>query len=77
MNNQEAKFILSAYRPSGEDACDAAFAAALEQVNRDPDLGAWFAEKRALDIATSEANSSILIPPDRRDKIIAGAKVRR
>ena len=77
VNNQEAKFILSAYRPSGEDACRAAFAAALEQVNRDPDLAAWFAEQRALDVATSDAICSIPIPRDLRANILAGAKISR
>ena len=77
MNNQEAKFILSAYRPSGEDACAAAFAAALEQVNRDPDLAAWFAGQRALDVATTNAICSIAIPQDLRANILAGAKISR
>lgn len=77
MNNQEAKFILSAYRPGGEDACGAAFAAALEQVDRDPDLGAWFAEQRMLDMATTNAICSIPIPRDLRANILAGAKISR
>src|ERR1700747_1104240 len=77
VNNQEAKFILSAYRPSGEDACGAAFAAALEQVNRDPDLAAGFAEQRALDGATSDAICSIPIPRDLRANILAGPRITR
>jgi len=77
VNNQEAKFILSAYRPGGEDACGAAFAAALEQVDRDPDLGAWFAEQRELDVATTNAICSIPIPRDLRANILAGAKISR
>src|SRR6266404_2359470 len=77
VNNQEAKFILSAYRPGGEDACGAAFAAALEQVDRDPDLGAWFAEQRVLDVATTNAICSIPIPRDLRANILAGAKISR
>ena len=75
MNNQEAKFILSAYRPCGEDASGAAFAAALDQVNRDPDLAAWFSEQRALDVAITNAICSIPIPQDLRVNILAGAKV--
>jgi hypothetical protein len=77
VNNQEAKFMLSAYRPSGEDACGAAFAAALEQVNCDPGLAAWFAEQRALDAATTNAICSISIPRDLRANILAGAKISR
>lgn len=77
MNNQEVKFILSAYRPSGEDACDAVFAAALEQVSRDPGLAAWFAGQRAFDVATTNAICSIPIPQDLRANILAGAKISR
>ena len=36
MNNQEAKFILSSYRPNGADARDALFQEALQQVRQDP-----------------------------------------
>lgn len=75
MNNQEAKFILSAYRPSGEDASGAQFEAALQQVSRDPGLARWFADQRAVDAATSEAVCSIPIPPDLRGNILAGAKI--
>jgi hypothetical protein len=38
MDNREAKFVLSAYGPGGQDAGDARFAEALEQVRRDPML---------------------------------------
>ena len=77
MNNQEAKFILSAYRPSGEDASAAQFEAALQQVSRDPGLAQWFADQRTVDAATSEAVCSIPIPPDLRGNILAGAKISR
>ena len=42
MNNQEAKFILGAYRPGGRDAVDPMFSEALAQAGRDPELRAWF-----------------------------------
>jgi len=77
VNNQEAKFILSAYRPGGEDACTTHFAAALEQVSRDPVLAAWFSNQRALDMATSDALCSISVPRDLRTNILAGAKISR
>ncbi|MFN2477421.1 MAG: hypothetical protein ABR526_13905 [Chthoniobacterales bacterium] len=75
MNNQEAKFILSAYRPGGEDAADAKFAEVLEQVSRDPELAEWFAEQRAFDVAISQALSASTIPPDLRANILAGARI--
>ncbi|HEY4270654.1 MAG TPA: hypothetical protein VGM65_01500 [Candidatus Udaeobacter sp.] len=75
MNNQEAKFILSAYRPGGEDAAGTQFAEALEQVSRDPGLASWFADQRAFDQVNSEALCSILVPADLRGNILAGVKI--
>lgn len=77
MNNQEAKFILSAYRTSGEDAGTGEFALALEQVARDPDLAAWFSRQRSFDVAISDALCSVLVPRDLRANILAGAKISR
>ncbi len=75
MNNQEAKFILSAYRPSGEDAVDPKVAEALEQVRRDPELAEWLANKRAFDVAMSDIVCSAAIPRDLRGNILAGGKI--
>lgn len=49
MNNEEAKYILQAYRLNGQDAQDPQFREALEQLKRDPELARWFAEERAID----------------------------
>ena len=46
MTTQEAKFILSAYRPNGSDASGPAFAEALQAAVGDPALGAWFSVSR-------------------------------
>jgi hypothetical protein len=43
MSNNEAKFLLGAYRSNGRDADNAMFAEALGQARNDPALGAWFA----------------------------------
>ena len=75
MNNQEAKFILSAYRPSGEDAARKQFAEALKQVSRDPALANWLADQRAFDQANSDALCSIPVPADLRGNILAGVKI--
>jgi len=53
MNTEEAKFILSAYRPNGSDSDDATFADALRMAGDDPVLGAWFAQSRAHDAAVA------------------------
>lgn len=49
MNNQEAKLILGACRPRGQDAADPRAQAALEQAGRDPELAAWYAREGRLD----------------------------
>ncbi len=77
MNNEEAKFILSAYGPGGEDASDPKFAEALEQVSRDPELAGWFKEEHQFDCAMSEALCSVPIPRDLRASILAGGKISR
>lgn len=77
MNNDEAKFILSAYRPGGEDASDARFAEALAQAERDPELTAWFEDARHFDGALSEAVQTIPLPPELRASIVAGGKISR
>lgn len=75
MNNDEAKFILRAYRPGGRDAGDAAFAAGLEQARRDPALGVWFAREQAHDAAVAGKLRELMPPAGLREAILAGGKV--
>ena len=77
MDNQEAKFILNAYRPGGQDANDPRFAEALAQARRDPVLEHWFRESVAFDAAVTEKFRTVEVPPDLREKILVGVKVSR
>jgi len=77
MDNREAKFILNAYRPGGQDAADPRFAGALEQVRRDPTLQHWFNESVAFDTAITEKLSANPVPSDLRESILTGVKVTR
>jgi hypothetical protein len=77
MDNREAKFVLSAYRPGGQDASDPRFADALEQVRRDPILERWFSESIAFDAAITEKLRATEVPPDLRENILAGVKISR
>lgn len=77
MDNREAKFILNAYRPGGQDASDPRFSEALKQVRHDPILERWFSESTAFDMAVAEKLRAIEVPPDLRDSILAGVKVSR
>jgi hypothetical protein len=75
MNNREAKFILNAYRPGGQDANDPRFVEALEQARRDPSLQRWFDESVAFDAAMTEKLSTTAVPRDLRESILTGVKV--
>ena len=74
MNNQDAKFILSAYRANGVDANDEVFAEALQQAQRDPALGAWLARQQAHDAEVVRKLREIAPPSGLRDAILTGAK---
>lgn len=75
MNNQEAKFVLHAYRPSGADAGDATFSAAIEQAKQDPVLGRWFEAQQAFDRALTAKLGSVQPPAGLRESILTGAKL--
>jgi hypothetical protein len=77
MDNREAKFILNAYRPGGQDAGDSRFAEALEQARRDPVLERWFSESIAFDTAMTEKLRATEVPLDLRENILAGVKISR
>ncbi|PYL18378.1 MAG: hypothetical protein DMF41_12370 [Verrucomicrobia bacterium] len=77
MDNREAKFILSAYRPGGQDASDSRFSEALEQARRDPMLEQWLRDSVTFDAAITERLSAVEPPPDLRENILAGVKVSR
>jgi hypothetical protein len=75
MTIEEAKFILSAYRPNGGDAGLPAFGDALRMAAGDPALGAWFARSRAYDAAVALKLGKIGPPLGLREAILAGARV--
>src|ERR1035438_2132394 len=75
MTIEEARFILSAYRPNGSDSDLPAFGDALRMAAGDPELGAWFARSRAHDAAVSLKLRQIEPPPGLREAILAGARV--
>lgn len=77
MDNREAKFVLSAYRPGGQDAADPRFSHALEQARRDPILQRWFEDSVAFDAAITEKLRGLEPPLDLHENILAGVKVSR
>jgi hypothetical protein len=75
MDNQEAKFILKAYRPGGADAGNTVFGGALAQAARDPALHDWFEREQARDRAVAAKLKSVPIPAGLRASILAGGKM--
>lgn len=77
MSNQEAKFLLSAYRPGGRDAADPALADALAQARGDPALAQWFEREQAHGAAVAGKLREIAPPPGLREAILSGARASR
>lgn len=77
MNNDEAKFILAAYRPDGRDASDPRFTEAMAQAERDPELRAWWQRQRAFDAGVAAKLAGVMPPPGLRESILAGGRVSR
>jgi hypothetical protein len=75
MNNEQAKFILRAYRPNGRDAGNAVFCEALRQAQTDPVLGAWLAREQAFDTAVAAKLRAYTARPELREAILTGAQV--
>lgn len=76
MKNDDARQILSAYRPSGEDASDPIFEEALEQARRDPELEEWFKEERARDAALAQVFQSLRVPEEAKRSLVVVSRWR-
>jgi len=74
MNNQEARFILGAYRPDGRDSGDPMFTEALAHADRDPELRAWLEQQRKFDTSVAAKLKEIAPPAELRAAILAGAR---
>lgn len=75
MDREQAKTILSAWRPGVDDpAGHAALEEALALMESDPELAEWFAAQQEEDDAIRAELRSIEPPPGLRDAILAQAK---
>lgn len=77
MNQQEAKFILGAYRPDGRDATDAMFAEALALAERNPELRQWLERQQIFDRAVADRLFAIAPPAELKPAILAGGRASR
>src|SRR2546430_8305491 len=71
MDSRQAKEILMRYRPGTTHANDPEFAEALEQAERDPELGRWFERHRAFQSTVADRFKQIAVPQHLREKIVA------
>jgi hypothetical protein len=77
MTSEQAKFVLQACRPGGQDASDPGVVEALAQAERDPALMAWLERERAFDSEVISKCNRIAPPESLRIAILAGARLSR
>ncbi len=70
MDREEAKFILSSFRPDGSDAHEESFEQALALALEDQELSQWMADERAFDGAFAAELSEVSVPATLRDDIL-------
>ena len=75
MDKNEAKLLLQACRPNGQDAALSVFAEALALVERDPELKAWWEAQQAFDQKISAKLKEVPVPSNLRATILAGRKI--
>ena len=73
-DRDNAKLMLSAYRPNGADAQDPVFKEALELAQRDPELARWFRGERDFDQMISSKLRLIEPPVVLEAAILAGLR---
>lgn len=77
MDKDEAKFILSSFRPDGADADATEFAAALRLAAADRELGDWLAAERARDAVFAGALERVTLPDGLREEILGSLAAER
>jgi hypothetical protein len=75
MNRQEAKEILSLYRPGTADADDSSFAPALRLCEDDPELKQWFEQHCTVYEVLRNKLKQITVPDALKEQILAERKV--
>jgi len=77
MSRDQAKEILSAFRPGTEDERDPVFVEALQLAAQDGELSAWLAERQAFDSAFKRRLSASPLPEGLLEQIRIGATLRQ
>ena len=75
--NPDPRLFLGARRPNGQDDADPAIAKALDQCKSDPQLTTWADCEKRQDAELCKKLRAVEPPPGLRDRILAGAQVKR
>jgi len=77
MSRDQAKEILSAFRPGTEDERDPVFLEALQVAEHDSELAAWLADRQAFDSAVKRRLAASPLPPALFEQIRIGGTLRQ
>ena len=75
MDKEQAKFILQARRPGGQDDADPEVIEALEMANQEQELQLWLDEEEEFDGVIVGRLKTLKAPDGLKDAILAGGKV--
>jgi hypothetical protein len=76
MDSQQAKKVLTLFRPGNDDEAQSEFKEALKQTKRDPELATWFNQHCAFQNAAREQFRQIAVPVDLKDRILSETRPR-
>jgi hypothetical protein len=77
MDSQQAREILSAYRPGRGEETDPQIAEALAQARRDPELGRWLEQQHEFDAVIAAKLQQVPVPVGLKTRILAEQKIIR
>lgn len=77
MDKATLKLRLGAFRTHGQDADDPLLAEARREVERDPEMAAWFAEEQRFDALMVEKFRGVSAPAGLKEAILLNAKTPR
>ncbi len=77
MSNQEAKIILTLFRPGSADETDPSFLEARQLAKTDPELGRWFDAHCESYLLLRRKFQSIPVPPALKEQILSERKIHR
>jgi len=75
MDKEEARYLLTGYRPNGKDHRDSEMRTALQVLEHDAELKQWFDREQAFDAVIASKLSEEPVPKDLKETIQRGRKM--